>query len=57
MFIRSGLWRSALFRGMNFGLKLLQLLLLVRVGHAAFPFGSLVGVLKGVGVRVNNKET
>lgn len=56
MLIHPRLWRSALFGGMNFGLKLLHLLLLVRVGHAAFPFGSLVLVLKGGGVRVNNED-
>lgn len=54
MLIYSGFGRTALFCRVNFGLKLLHLLLVVRVGHAAFPFGCL-GLLLIIGtVRVNN---
>ena len=53
MLIRAGLGRRALLRGVDLGLKLLKLLLLVRVSPADIAIGCLGPVLMAGRVRVN----
>ncbi|KIN78386.1 hypothetical protein Z950_3329 [Sulfitobacter mediterraneus KCTC 32188] len=56
MFIRAGLGRRTLFCGVDLGLKLLKLLLLVRVSHADIPTGCLGPVLIAGRARVNMRD-
>ena len=54
MFIRPGLGCAAFFRSCQSGLKLLDLLPLVRAGHTKIPLGISAAVLLSGRVRVNN---